>query len=152
MLHMFHTYVVSVFIWMLRMFAIVFHVCFANVSYACFECFSCFVYMLQGFYLNVFFARIYLNVSKVNRGYYACCNMSHLPQPRAAALRVLSMEGDGAVGMEGRGKQENVREQGGAGSVRACSRCWCRRPEAEVRPSASPALDGIDSLHLRKPG
>jgi hypothetical protein len=55
---MFHTYVASVFIWMLHMFAIVFLSVFAYVSAACSKYFSCFVYML----LVVF----YLNVSKVD--------------------------------------------------------------------------------------
>jgi hypothetical protein len=114
MFHLFfQTYVASVFIWMsgyvlhicckcfiwiLHMSAIVFQV-FSCVSNVCFECFSCFVRMLQFFNLDV---------SKIDWGCRAYCNVSHLPQPLAAAARVLCMEGSGAAGVEGHGKQGSV--------------------------------------------
>jgi hypothetical protein len=40
------------FIWMLHIFAMIFK-CFVSVSDACCKCFSCFVRMLQVFYLDV---------------------------------------------------------------------------------------------------
>jgi hypothetical protein len=47
---------------------------------------------------------------KVDQGCCACCNVSHLPQLPTAAAEAPCMEGSGAAGVEGHGKQESVGE------------------------------------------
>jgi hypothetical protein len=88
------------YIWMLHMFAIVFQVfscVFACVSCTYFECFSYFVRILQLFHLDV---------SKIDSGCRACCNVSHLPQLPTAAARAPCMEGSGVASVEGAGSRE----------------------------------------------
>jgi hypothetical protein len=64
---------------------------FARVSDACFECFSCLVRRLQLFYLDI---------SKVDRWCYACCNVSHL------SLLPVAVAVAGASCIEGAGSRE----------------------------------------------
>jgi hypothetical protein len=121
MLHMFHTYDASVlsgcFICLqsiFQVFSCVFACVHAHVSYVCCTC-------------------VHLDVSKVDRGCCAYCNVSHLPQ----LLRALCMEGSGAAGVEGHRSREA--RGSGTGGPRLCVQQALSR--ASGRLSASAAAD-----------
>ena len=67
--------------------------------------FQLFIRMLQLFHFDVL---------KVDQECCACCNVSHLSQPPAAATGAPCMEESDAAGVEGCGNQGSVRE-------------WCER-------------------------
>jgi hypothetical protein len=121
---------------MLHIFVIVFHVFLhvfqahvSNVSVVSYVRYNCFR----------------LDVSKVDRGCCACCNMSHLPQLSVVVA-------SGAVhGGERRGRHGGSQEAGKRGEVSRAgpaSRCWRRRPDARA-PSGLPLpIPVMLTIHL----
>jgi hypothetical protein len=118
-LHMFHTYVASVFIWILHMFCNVFFQVFlgvfASVSDACFKCFIC----LQTHVVNIFSYRYFKSRSSVAHvAMWLICH-HHL-------LQLL-------------GRHACVREAKGWSGARRCGKRRGKSREQRVRP-----LPGVD--------
>jgi hypothetical protein len=105
---------------MLHMFAIIFQVIFI-----CFcMCFKCIFRMSQLF--RTYVAITYLNVLKVDRRCYACCNISHLPQPLATAAGAPVQGGERPSKRAGAraGKRGEWRTQGKEKEVVAATIPW----------------------------
>jgi hypothetical protein len=131
MLHMFHTHVTSVFIWMLRMCCNgfqVFHMFFASISDACSKRFIC---------LHTYVAVLYLDVSKVDM-------VLHLP-PRLMLPRI-GVSFSRSAALHPSQTAEVARRARWRGRIGG----WLRRRKRALSPSITwaPYVTRIDSASI----